>query len=569
MSLYSFIKRLVETNSKDTRSVVRNKRKNKSGLSFEKLETRKLLASISFDSGTVTVAGDSGNNVGSFSQVNSSTFRASLTGLSSQDFAASDVNRIVFIGFGGNDTFTNATAVDGLLLGNDGNDELNGGSGFDQINGGQGNDVIRGNNGNDRLIGGFGDDAIRGGNGNDSIFGTSGLNMLRGDAGNDIIYGGDEVDHIFGDSGIDNLFGLDGDDIIDVGDGGIEGSAGTAQADLALGLNGVDTITGGTGLNVLYGGNGNDILTGGTGQNRLHGQNGNDQLTGGNNDDFLAGQLGDDTIQALGGNDFILPSFGNDIVDGGTGNDFDVFTSTSDNYRITGATPELTVRDRRGFEGVDQVDNAERFRFTDGDQDAEANIVQVVTVQPIIVSNSDGSNTAEYFGNSDQEANILELIDDIYVQAQIDIEFLPPVTWNNTFANVGNRRTRPLTDLNTVVETGDAFGPGNSDPLVIDLYFVERSAGFADTGENVTNGLAFVGGNGITMHVGDNLVDFQAGRDVVAQVAAHEIAHNLGLDHTDDDPNNLMFEGEGGSTGSALTPEQIAMVLDSEFSRPV
>lgn len=83
-------------------------------------------------------------------------------------------------------------------------------------------------------------------------------------------------------------------------------------------------------------------------------------------------------------------------------------------------------------------------------------------------------------------------------------------------------------DLFTVAEAGDAAGVGNSNDLVIDMYFVQTSAGFAPQSVNIANGLAFVSGNGITIHIGDNLPTFQDGRDVVAQVAAHEIAHNLG-----------------------------------------
>ena len=557
MSLYSFIKRLKRSRS----SQVRTKRTAKSNLSFTKLETRNLLAGISFDAGTgtVTVAGDSQANIGSFTQVNLTTVQANLTGFESRSFTSALVNKVVFIGFAGDDRFTNATAIEGLLLGNNGNDELNGGSGFDQINGGQGNDVIRGNAGNDKLIASPGNDNIRGGDGDDLIFGTSGTNMLHGEAGDDTIYGGSEVDTIFGNDGIDSIFGLDGDDVIDVGDGGVEDSAGTSQADLALGLNGNDTITGGTGLNVMYGGDGEDTVVGGTGQNRAHGQNGNDDITGGDANDFLAGQNGNDTIRGLGGADFILPSFGDDVVDAGAGNDFVVFTSTFSNYQITGSGSNLIVSDTRGFEGTDEVDNAETFRFTDGDREAGSPIAHVITIQPIIVSNDNGSNTAEYFGSSAEEANIKALIDSIYLQANVDVQWLAPESWNNTFANVGDRSTRPTSDLNTVIDDGDATGPGHNNGLVIDMYFVEKAAGFGDTGENVANGLAFVGFNGITMHVGDDLVDFQGGRDVISQVVAHEIAHNLGLDHVSDS-NNLMGDGE------ALTAAQINTIRASEFT---
>ena len=68
---------------------------------------------------------------------------------------------------------------------------------------------------------------------------------------------------------------------------------------------------------------------------------------------------------------------------------------------------------------------------------------------------------------------------------------------------------------------------------------------------------------GIGLHVGDNLLGFQGGRDVVARVAAHEIAHNLGLFHTPM-PGNLLSD-----SGTDLTADQIQTFLDSEFTVPV
>ena len=196
-------------------------------------------------------------------------------------------------------------------------------------------------------------------------------------------------------------------------------------------------------------------------------------------------------------------------------------------------------------------------------------ITHTVTVQPIIVSNDDGSNTAEFFGSASQQAEIEAFIDQIWAQAGIDVTFLAANTYNNTFANIGtigNNNPRPTSDLPQIVANGDnTMGVGNSDASVIDMYFVEIAAGFSNVSENTANGLAFVGGNGITQHVGDNLVGFTAGREVIASVVAHEIGHNLGLPHIVE-AENLMQAGGSPNQGERLNGAQIAVALASSLS---
>ena len=544
----------------------RNKTRAANKLNFESLETRNLLASVSFNAGVVTVAGNNNANEGSFVQIDASTYRATLEGVDSRDYAVGTVNEVVFIGFGGNDTFTNYTSVDSQLLGHGGNDTLTGGSGSDRIVGGHGNDTILGNEGDDILHGIFGNDTIRGGEGNDRLFGSAGVNFLYGDNGNDVVFGGDDVDTIFGGDGYDQIFGLGGNDFLHAGDGGIPG---TGNIDLVLGLGGDDTITGGSGLNVLYGSSGDDTITGGSGENRLHGQNGADVLTGGPLADYIAGQNGDDVISALGGNDFILPGFGDDIVDSGQGSDFVAVNFNFADYTLTSNGSGLNVS--HVSDGFMDISNTEFLRYADGDRAAESPIIQRVTIQPIVVANSDGSNRAEFFGNTAHEADIKQKIDDIFFQAGIDIEWNNERNWNNTFANVGNGGQRNENDLFAITANGDSAGVGHNNSRVLDVYFVEVTPGFGETTENEANGLAFVDTNGITMHVGDNLVSFDAGRAVIASVVSHEIAHNLGLSHLvrPSDTNNLLYSGILPSTGDDLNASQIQTILDSQFSVPV
>jgi hypothetical protein len=196
-------------------------------------------------------------------------------------------------------------------------------------------------------------------------------------------------------------------------------------------------------------------------------------------------------------------------------------------------------------------------------------IVEVVTVQPIIVSNTDGTNTSTFFGNATQQGQIEGLIDQIWAQAGIDVAWLAPNSWNNSFANTGTLNPRPTSDLSTVVSDGITAGVANADPNVINMYFVELPAGFGGPlSLNSAAGLAFVGGNGVTQYVGSNLLGFPGGRDVIASVVAHEIGHNLGLSHIVE-VENLMQASGSPSQGERLNNAQIQTALGSNLSVPI
>lgn len=201
-------------------------------------------------------------------------------------------------------------------------------------------------------------------------------------------------------------------------------------------------------------------------------------------------------------------------------------------------------------------------------------ITQVVTMQPIVVSDNDGSNTATYFGSAAQQAAIFALIDQIWAQAGINVEWLAPNFYNNTFANIGSATpgspgtARSTNDLGTIVAAGDIAGVGNSNPLIIDIYFVRAAAGFQVLGLNSAAGLAFVGGNGITAYVGSNLLTFQSGLEAIASVIAHEIGHNLGLPHIVE-AENLMQAGGSPNEGERLNAAQITTSLASNLSTSV
>ncbi|MGR8947771.1 MAG: zinc-dependent metalloprotease family protein [Gammaproteobacteria bacterium] len=196
-----------------------------------------------------------------------------------------------------------------------------------------------------------------------------------------------------------------------------------------------------------------------------------------------------------------------------------------------------------------------------------ASITHAVTVQPVIVSNDDGSNQATYFGNATQQASILGFVDDIWAQAGIDVTFLSPNFWNNSFANEGNLSPRPTTDLATIRSEGIVAGVANADSSVINMYLVNVVPGFEALDEDFAAGLATLDGNGFTQFVGANLLTFTTGQEVIASVVAHEIGHNLGLSHNLINEN--LMESGAAVGGERLNASQIANVLDSSLVTPV
>ena len=198
-------------------------------------------------------------------------------------------------------------------------------------------------------------------------------------------------------------------------------------------------------------------------------------------------------------------------------------------------------------------------------------IMRQVLVQIIQTALDDGSSPATVFGNATQTTSVEAGIDKIWAQSGIDINFLPTINhYNNTFAYQGTAGsgTRSQNDLGTILANarnqGSILNPSST---VIDMFFVNVTPGFTPLSENTTAGLANIARNGIAVFVGDSLLTFQNGLDIVAGVVAHEIGHNLGLNHTADGSANLM--AGSNSQSQQLTTDQISTVLSAtSFPQP-
>ncbi len=531
----------------------RQRRKQSRQISYQSMEPRLLLTGIEFlpETSQVLIGGTQQSDSATVQQVGNELIVTSV-GFPTRTFVASGIQSIIFVGLGGDDFFRNFTNKPSFAFGGSGEDVLIGGSGNDRLVGNSQNDMLSGNGGNDTLIAGIGDDRVSGGGGNDRILGIAGSNFLNGNGGDDTIFGGLNRDNITGGAGNDVLAGSDGNDNIIADDG----------ADL------------------IFGGNGNDTISAGSGADRAFGQNGNDTFVGG---------LGADLLSGNAGNDRFTGELGNDRIVGGEGDDRATFSGLISDYTVEFDADGATVQDLRTFnnEGLDTLTSINQVVFSNAFQNAGGQPVftgpqpepevdpntpiindnEIVTIQPIIVSDDDGSNTAEFFGNAMQQADVMLRINAIYAQAGIEIVWLPAVTFNSTFINVGDGDDgeRPNADLDEIIDQGDEAGVGSTNPNVIDMYFVELVPGFDDLGENTANGLAFIDMPGVAIQIGDNLPATAVGRNVIAEVTAHEIGHNLGLTHLAIEGNLLAPAGVVNG-GSNLTSGQILTALDSPLS---
>jgi uncharacterized protein YkwD len=137
-------------------------------LNFESLESRQLLAGITFQQGVVTIEGSPAKDSAVVDALDGGRLRVTLNRNLVREYTASQVTKIVFYGREGNDQFRNNSGIPSEAHGGPGNDTLIGGWGPDVLNGGDGNDRLIGNAGNDKLNGGVGKDRIDGGPGEDT-----------------------------------------------------------------------------------------------------------------------------------------------------------------------------------------------------------------------------------------------------------------------------------------------------------------------------------------------------------------------------------------------------------------
>ena len=179
-------------------------------------------------------------------------------------------------------------ALDNVLLGNSGNNTLNGEPAtIGWLDGGAGNDTMVGGTGDDTYVVNQPGDVVSetANQGTDTVESSITLAPLGSNVENLTLTGTANLNGM-GSSANNVLLGNSGNNTLDGGSGN----------DTAEGGDGNDTLTGGSGNDVLRGGNGIDSLDGGSGDDQLLGGAGNDTMTGGSGADQFTGGIGNDTL---------------------------------------------------------------------------------------------------------------------------------------------------------------------------------------------------------------------------------------------------------------------------------
>ncbi|MEM8676509.1 MAG: calcium-binding protein [Cyanobacteria bacterium P01_G01_bin.67] len=350
--------------------------------------------------------------------------------LNVKDLTGTDVQKVIFRGGDGNDTFDATEAnVTTIAYGDAGDDLLKGSSVpeiTDTLKGGAGNDTIIGNKGDDLKIGGEGDDRLIWNNGD-------GSDTMEGDAGYDVtevngaVEAGDDFElRANGDrTEFERLnlgnFTLDVDNVerFEINGGGGDDT-----------LN-VKDLTGTDVQQVVFnGGEGNDYFDASAANVPII-------ALGGNGNDTLIGGAGDDLF--LGGN-------GNDLTDGGAGNDTADFSDIP--FEITAnlqaGTAQYVVNDMVVEDQLISIENLNGSALNDyfiGDD--QANVFQ----------GGEGIDTLEGYGGND--TIIGDKGDDLKIGGEGDDRFI----WNNGDGSdiMEGDKGYDITEVNGALEAGDDF----------------------------------------------------------------------------------------------------------------
>ncbi|WP_455272861.1 beta strand repeat-containing protein [Rhizobium herbae] len=426
------------------------------------------------------------------------------------------------------------------------------------------------------IVGDAGNNILNGGIYNDSIFGLDGNDQLNGLGGNDVLTGGNGADTLNGGVGADNMRGGAGNDVYvvdnaaDIINESIAGSTGvdTVQSAISFSLANTARVFGAVeNLTLLGAGNIsgtgnalNNVITGNTGANVLNGGAGNDTLNGGAGNDTLNGGAGADNMRGGAGNDVYIVDNAADIINESIAGSNGVDTvqsaisfSLANTTRVFGAVENLSLL---GAGNISGTGNALNNVITGN---TGANVLNGGAGNDTL---NGGGGADNMRGGAGNDVYVVDNAADIVNESIAGSNGLDTVRSAISFSLANTARVFGAVENLTLLGTGSLSGTGNALNNVL----------IGNTGANILNGGAgndtlnggggadnMRGGAGNDVYVVDNASDVvnesiagSNGVDTVQSAISFSLANTARVFGA---VENLTLLGTGnlGGTGNGLS----------------